>query len=318
MDTHATARRQAQRFLADHVRNDWEWPDVPSTNPDQLHDITEWRERSYAATSSEPETDAEKPFKNPYKFDSPDSVADTLETKKDERRRKRRRKEQEEASWNEGLMCFVQRRDAWTGVEQVSKLDAPQHSHQAADKEHTSEDTEMETGEASHEATPLSPPENDSAPFCTPPVESESSSAPDKDILVPVAAPLLPTSNPLRAAITPKSYTEIFNKVVINSRTPSVPINLSDMTRALVQGWKENGEWPPRAGPLDPLIGRRKGGEIKSIRGVSGAGPHSEGSFLAHHPHVKRGVESVKKVFRLSGAQGSSHSHHGVPSGEIG
>ncbi|OJD35865.1 mitochondrial aaa atpase protein [Diplodia corticola] len=138
--------------------------------------------------------------------------------------------------------------------------------------------------------------------------------------LVPLAPPLLP-NNAIRQSVTPKVYSDIYAKIVISGQTPKVPINLSHMTRALVQGWKDDGEWPPRPGPADPLMGRKKvaaaGGRVGTLaavlgggdggaKGASGSGAVGHhGEFLAHHPHLQKGVESVKKVFRLSGG------HHG-------
>lgn len=322
MDGQTTARRQAQRFLLDHVRTDWEWPNniaasaADAVNEGQLHEITEYRERYYGTTSSEVDTDDEK-AKNatadPYKFDSPDSVAAAVEGKKEERKRKRRRKFEQEAAWNEGLRCFALRRDAWTGATTARSSGEEQQISPAALKspERDSKkdviaseieaigttDTESENEDESREDSPLH--------YTTEP-------------LIPVAAPLIPSTNSLRTFITPKAYPEIFNKVVLSSRTPSVPINLSDMTKALVQGWKDSGEWPPKSGPLDPLVGRRRGETKAAAAGTAGKTStsevkifaHREAGFLSSHPHVKRGVESMKKVFRLSGTHGGSHGSH--------
>ncbi|KAJ5173364.1 hypothetical protein N7492_005957 [Penicillium capsulatum] len=64
--------------------------------------------------------------------------------------------------------------------------------------------------------------------------------------LVPVAPPFLSTSNPIRATINQNIYPSIYSKVVVQGMTPTVPVNLADLTKAMVQGWKSDGQWPPK------------------------------------------------------------------------
>ncbi|OAK93659.1 hypothetical protein IQ06DRAFT_287784 [Phaeosphaeriaceae sp. SRC1lsM3a] len=129
------------------------------------------------------------------------------------------------------------------------------------------------------------------------------SSAPTFDV-VPVAPRLL-NDNPIRESITPKAYPDIYQKIVVSSRTPSVPINLADMTKALVQGWKDSDEWPPRTALLDPLAGKKR-----SITGAALNGQH--GGFINRHPHLEKGVDSVRRIFHLNGhAQGTGHAEGG-------
>ncbi|BCS26510.1 DUF4050 domain-containing protein [Aspergillus puulaauensis] len=82
------------------------------------------------------------------------------------------------------------------------------------------------------------------------PSTSSTSSSPSSDTfhdpLIPVVPSLISTSNPIRAAITPAMYPSIYSKVVIQGLTPTVPINLADMTNSMVQGWKADGQWPPK------------------------------------------------------------------------
>ncbi|KAL4933437.1 DUF4050 domain-containing protein [Aspergillus undulatus] len=79
---------------------------------------------------------------------------------------------------------------------------------------------------------------------------SSPSSPPPADTFhdpqIPVVPSLISKSNPIRASITPAMYPSIYSKVVIQGLTPTVPINLADMTKAMVQGWKADGQWPPR------------------------------------------------------------------------
>ncbi|KAF2808752.1 uncharacterized protein BDZ99DRAFT_463640 [Mytilinidion resinicola] len=279
MESNQSAAREARRFLTDRVRDDWAWPDAPaawSQSDEEVRNALDFREREYGTTSgSDEEADpAAGAGDNPYKFDSPDSIAVAVETKLESRKRKRRELLAEEMAWNEGVACFVQRRDAWTGAAAVQKSGARKHRAKHA--------------------------------------RLTAQSDPNAESLVPVARPLL-KHNPIRESITSKIYPDIYNKVVVTSRTPSVPINLADMTRALVQGWKDNGEWPPKAGPLDPLPGGRRkvSSLLRSPTGKSEA-KYGDDDFLANHPHVKRGVESVKKIFRMSGSHSDvAPSGHG-------
>jgi len=89
-------------------------------------------------------------------------------------------------------------------------------------------------------------------------------------------------NHPIRRRISPDLYPEIYNKIILSGRTPSVPINLLVFTRALVQGWKDDGEWPPKQQPVERSIGRKKGS-------------HGESS-------IKSGVKAVGRVLRITGS----------------
>jgi hypothetical protein len=278
METNQKAARAARRFLTDRVRNDWEWPEVPdcwSASDEEVRGVLEFRERYYGTSASEEtETEAEaSAAASPYKFDSPDSIGDAVEQKRQNRKRKRRAAQNKEMEWNDGLRMFVQRRDAWTGAASVKKygMKASEQETRTAGTDSASSDT-----------------------LVPPPPEVSSEKNDPADPLIPLAPRLL-ADNPIRASIRPEAYGEIFNNIVVTNRTPSVPVNLADMTRALVYGWKELGEWPPKAGPLDPLAGRKR---------AAPAGPKPENGhdpFLAHHPHMKRGVDSVKRILHFNG-----------------
>ena len=38
------------------------------------------------------------------------------------------------------------------------------------------------------------------------------------------------------------------------------------MVRALVQGWKDDGEWPPKQAPPEKSIGRKKGSAESTLK----------------------------------------------------
>lgn len=64
--------------------------------------------------------------------------------------------------------------------------------------------------------------------------------------LVPVAPPFISNDNPVRATIVPSIYPSIYTKVVVQGMTPTMPVNLAHLTKAMVQGWKADGQWPPK------------------------------------------------------------------------
>ncbi|KAL4920197.1 hypothetical protein BDW62DRAFT_24279 [Aspergillus aurantiobrunneus] len=94
------------------------------------------------------------------------------------------------------------------------------------------------------------PPSSSAAIPATSPSTSTTSSVPSTntfhDPLIPVVPSPISTSNPIRASITSAMYPSIYSKVVIQGLTPTVPINLADMTKSMVQGWKADGQWPPK------------------------------------------------------------------------
>ena len=346
-----------------------------------------------------------------FKFDSPDSVADTVRTRLDTRRRRRRARVVAEMQWNDGLACWVRRRDAWTGAvslppdddddddddmlpdaaaERKGKRKRPAESSDASD-EHGGADGAGDSDRDSGASSRASTVSRATPPAVRAPRPGSWCTAAAPATHVPVAAPLLVT-NPIRAAISPRLDAAIFEQIVLSDRAPQVPINLADMTRALVAGWRARGEWPgtrpnmavpqpepqpqpthrvsltTRAMPLVPslrsaaslaaaaaaaaaggggsgggggLYSRRtnSGGRPRIVtalsvpggaaqvpasaasepaRGVPGAralrraalhdeadsgavsAPASGGPFLAHHPRVRRGVESVRRIFRRS------------------
>lgn len=296
MESNQTAARSAKRFLDERTRNDWTYPALPPPwehSDEEVRNATEVRERYYGESESsdsdiEPRTGASKEAEHDaYKFDTPDAIGDAVGRTRGQRRKRRRLRLEEDMAENEGLRIWVERRDAWTGAASVRKYGVPSPSKAPTISQHDSGNGAVDTMQLDAPAT--SPPAPTSDP-ATP-------TAQDTFDLVPVAPRLLP-DNPIRASINPNAYSDIYAKIVTSSRTPSVPINLADMTRALVQGWKDINEWPPKIGVVDPLAGRKRGSN-----GARGIGVGS-GGFIHRHPHLEKGVGSVKKILHLNG-------HHG-------
>ena len=213
-----------------------------------------------------------------YRFGSPDAVGTALFSRK----RRRANRLSRELANNPGLAVWHARRNAWTGAvdvrvsapTQAGSLDVPpaaagptretspalatlRRLEVDALRAHSAESAAApkspalagDTGEEKYPRTSLSGADDPSNPLQT--------------TVTPLAPPILPPSHPARAGITPAAYLTIYARCVHDGVPPRVPVNLADMSRALVQGWQDEGEWPPRpsrAG-LEPLAGtgRRKG-----------------------------------------------------------
>ncbi|OJD20915.1 hypothetical protein ACJ73_07747 [Blastomyces percursus] len=348
----------------------------PSDERVQVHarEVREWREREQ--DSSCPESGGEVgvftgigpgPFnllsaspkmKDPYRFQSPDAVRESVL----ERKRKRRKVVEEEAAWNEGLRIWIERRDAWTGAmlrrptegsqRNGSIMGAAGSSEASGVVSYTteeSEDVEMTSLEPSEQgaAAPPQPLSSSSdrdmqianALISSPPdslgnmgingATSPTNTYNDVDFntnhprvpdseepLIPVVEPLLPITNPVRASIKPAIYPSIYSKVVIQSLTPAIPINLSDITKALVQGWKADGEWPPKPTITQDvsIVKKRLGGNKPPPTEAAGKTRRLSGSSV---------TGAVKKVLGLSGInagrrfhiRGGSHGGAGTSAG---
>jgi Protein of unknown function (DUF4050) len=266
------------------------------------------------------------------KFESPDSVAEFIDRKIQARKRKKRKLLEDEIEWNGGLCFFMRRRNAWTGAlspEAVkaresnqdtimdTDADAPaiegdratsesiQESHNTEQSEAATAEAKVDVVEESKSSSPKPPhedtdsgiaiPTSSSQPFS--PFDAPSDSATLTDILLPIAPPLLPATNPVRSSIMARSDSELYEKVVRDSRTPAVPINLAHMMRVIVQGWKDEGNWPPKSSVVASNIMLADTATTSAGRAE---GPRA--SLLSGHKHFKQGVESVRRVLRLSGS----------------
>lgn len=260
----SAAAASAKREIRNNLREDWDWPPnaSQSANPIRISATTQWRERdSDSGSSSSPSPTPESPISpsNPYRYDSPDSILHLAIPRK----RKRRRQLQQEMSWNEGLATYTRRRDAWAGAH-VFPHKTPNSS-------------------VHHYGSP-EPPKHGVLSSSIPPSQEIDGESPP---LLPLPPPLLPPSNTIRASITPASYPSIYSKVVAQGQTPLVPINLSDMVGALVQGWKADGEWPPQSGVPEAESEARSGVRAFAVG-------TRNGTALA-----RRSVGKMKKVLGL-------------------
>ncbi|KAH8168864.1 hypothetical protein LIA77_10990 [Sarocladium implicatum] len=219
------------------------------------------------------------PFGQPFRFHSPNDVGADVQSANEARKAKRRREAREEAKWNDGLACFEARRNAWTGARTVrikSKPSAATSTSPRSTRRWFSRRSISSSPPTAVNATqaPLTA-SNPNSGADTPAITSDESShtaANDSDklqpqrtkdstlsggaghetsylvqTLIPLAPPILPPENCLRASISPAVYINLYEKVILSNLQPSCPINLSDMIRSCVVGWQRDGEWPPRS-----------------------------------------------------------------------
>ncbi|KAH0362614.1 hypothetical protein KCU65_g7937, partial [Aureobasidium melanogenum] len=277
--------RKTRAWLVDNIRNDWAFPDVqvlhaaqpvattpvastsatPSTalpNPrDRVNEHIRqnttasntqktdkapigWRERYYSdGEDSASDNDDDNA---PPAYDTPDSVGRDLEARKERRRRRRQQRFENEMKENIGLAHWSAQRNKWTGAQSRNlAIHVPPATEPAPSQ-------------------PQSPQTPSSAATMNP-LSTTTGARPDTDLMIPVAQSLLP-DNAIRSRITTNSYSDIYTKVILQGRTPSVPISLTDVTRSLVHGWKEEGQWPPKPTPAEPsLVKKNSHAHIKGV-----------------------------------------------------
>ena len=257
----------------------------------------EWRERDYSSEESDGdesvETLSSAGSKNStYKFEGPDSVGVQILDRKLARKRQRQRDLDEETEWNEGLAHWLARRDAWSGAHTSQQVQLLERSRAESTDSGSASAHSTPRSSTSSQGSPRSPPSPAvSSPSTTPELQPSHAlvntrpPAPPSDLLVPLVPTIL-ANHPVRRRITSEIYPEIYAKIIIQGRTPSVPLNLLNLTRALVQGWKDDGEWPPKNTPPEKSIGRKK----------------SNG----HESSLKSGVRAVGRVLRITSVSGES------------
>ncbi|KAI9643025.1 hypothetical protein NHQ30_008760 [Ciborinia camelliae] len=274
----ATQKEAVRQYLEKRVKQDWKWvwpaEDIapiditealvkipsadssPSTSTSSPTYKDEWRERDEwesdpSESESENPTLAKGPIninspdkESPFRFDSPDGVGQLVKQRRAARRRRHKKKLAAELEWNTGLHCYVERRDAWTCARRVPPS--------AGRETRGIENIEIHTNGSTRKA-----------------VEDFSDSE-GWDTEVPIAKPLLPPDNAMRSSITSQAYGTIYDKVILQSLTPSCPINLSDVIQSCVQGWKRDGEWPPTPSVTEPSLVAKKKQRRLSVMNILG------------------------------------------------
>ncbi|KAK9798744.1 hypothetical protein SCARD494_02622 [Seiridium cardinale] len=223
-------------------------------------------------------------FPSAYRFDTPDAVGPTVQATALAKRAKRRRAVREEEAWNSGLACFNARRDAWTNAKTARVKPKPSSTPTSplSPSRRLSFFRFVSTTPPVSPGVPLSPTTTRTSGDTTAVTSSDGDSKENPsradpslypvETLLPLAPPLLPRANPMRASITPATYPSLYDRIVVHSLTPSCPVNLADVLRSCVVGWKRDGEWPPRSADAPaPVVAVRK-------KKQSNATAHSRGS----------------------------------------
>lgn len=326
----AKQKEAVKKYLLERVKDDWkwEWPRVEdSSSPDTTQDpepevITEehtngeptngeaangglhspeaieehWQERDEwisNASESEPEPASKflagttsKPKTSPFRFENPDNVGETIQKTLRDRKRRRKRRNKEEATWNEGVRCYTERRDAWTGARHKPRR--PLSNKRAS--------VSTEDGGSS---TALSNSTQDQEEW------------EDSDTEIPIAPPILPPTNAMRASITPEAYNTIYDKVILQQLTPSCPMNLQDVIRSCVHGWKRDNEWPPKAagGPIEVPKPKKKLRKL-SVAGIFGLDKERDKEGKEKEPSspggIRRGLQRLMSLGKDGGTPPAS------------
>ncbi|KAH7158873.1 hypothetical protein DER46DRAFT_371470 [Fusarium sp. MPI-SDFR-AT-0072] len=250
--------------------------DAESTYSTVSEDLVNFRTRLDWASDLSDDEDEPGPSRSPFRFDNPNNVGSTVQAVVQGKRAKRRRAVRKEMEWNEGLACFEARRNAWTGARTVrvrAKPATPPAVSPLSPRRFFFRRSMSTSPPASTIASTLPPQVSDASDNSSLARSDELRNARSKDttpstppdsrnypveVLLPLPPPLLPPNNPLRASITPSVYLSLYDKVIIHSLQPSCPINLSDMLRACVTGWKRDGEWPPRPTMAPAPVAKKK------------------------------------------------------------
>ncbi|KAL2753745.1 hypothetical protein ACRALDRAFT_2029509 [Sodiomyces alcalophilus JCM 7366] len=263
---------------------------------------------------------------SPFRFDTPDAVGSSVKASVTEKRAQRRRALREEMTWNEGLACFEARRNAWTEAKTVrvrpksSPSPSPSPSSPLSSlsprrlfrrpsiptspthpvvslppQQRRSNDTSTAASDASKDNELTSHHTKDSTQSTT---ASATTANLPVETLLPIPPPILPPNNPMRASITPAIYISLYEKVIVHNLTPSCPVNLADMIRSCVAGWKRDGEWPPRPSAVDPtsVVAVRK----KKKRPSVASGEKQTGSRRMSFGFLGRGEKTTVETEEAS------------------
>ena len=286
------ALRAAKRFLLSTVRNDWSYStggvsDTLSGVHIESREPLEYRARIDGSSDFESDGPSQKKAtamkksaeSDPYKFDSPDAIGTSILEKK----RRKRKLFEEEIGWNEGVRTYAKRRDAWTGATERCP----------GKRKRLGSNFDAKNGRTGSSSTDVSTEWPSTSPSNQQSSSSDSMNPPDEKPgpWLPVYPPLLPDDNPVRANITPAAYSTIYSKVVIQSLTPTVPIPLTHMTYALIEGWKADNQWPSPSS-ASPTVIRLEGPSKKSSNLLRFRKYRVNGE----KGRVKKGLGAVKKA----------------------
>ncbi|KAJ5720467.1 uncharacterized protein N7483_008401 [Penicillium malachiteum] len=146
------------------------------------------------------------------------------------------------------VLGLATKTDSSLSISKQEKIEERHRREDAEEGQSTAADEEAKHKESTE--TSITEPDSQSNPTLTkfPSIDDDEQDTDEEldELLIPVAPPFLAPDNPVRATITPTIYPSIYTKVVVQGMTPTVPVNLADLTKAMVQGWKADGQWPPK------------------------------------------------------------------------
>ncbi|KAK3297746.1 uncharacterized protein B0H64DRAFT_392954 [Chaetomium fimeti] len=357
----ATADEETTRDPGEEADSESDAASVYSTisdDPGHFRPRAEW-------TSDLSDDDEPQPSASPFRFDSPEAVGAAVHDSIEKKRACRRRAVRDETKWNTGLACFEARRNAWTGAKTVRVKPKPASPVSPSSGRRLFWRHQKTQSSVSHSAiiTSGSPPVPTS-PISTTAPRSSTATTSDSDsggahrtisqdsnavgvlypvhTVVPVAPPLLPPQNAMRSSIQPSMYSSLYDRVVSQSQQPSCPVNLADMLRACVVGWKRDGEWPPKTlypvpapvpaanaeviamrqwkaqkqrnknAAAGPTSGRRL--SLVGLFGGSAGGANKTAATTAATTHEVKDTKEKDKENGLGHSQSHSHSDEGAGS----
>ncbi|KAI2634404.1 hypothetical protein GGS26DRAFT_590246 [Hypomontagnella submonticulosa] len=342
--TEVAARTNEDDLVVEETDSDDESASVYSTVSE---DLTHYRPRSEWLSDAPGDDNDDGPvLPSAYRFDNPDAVGTSVKAAALAKSAKRRRAVRAEMEWNNGLACFNARRDAWTGAKAARirpKPTSPTTTSPAAKRlswwHLSTSPSPSSPTESTSASAPLSPSAtrtsgdttvvSSDAEFKEAKTKEDTSTYP-VETLIPIPQPLLPPATPMRASITPAAYMTIYDKIVVQSATPSCPVNLSDVVRSCVTGWKRDGEWPPRSMDPPPVVAVRRRKKENGTDSKANAGKRMSFSFLGRrqsaggasntlaestsHPERDSSSQATGKAFRKSLQRVLGLGHERTPS----
>ncbi|KAK4101392.1 hypothetical protein N658DRAFT_496259 [Parathielavia hyrcaniae] len=322
-----SADEETPRDLGEEADSESDAESVYSTiSEDPLHfrPRAEW-------TSDLSDSDELHPPASPFRFDSPESVGAAVRNSAETKRTRRRRAVRDEMKWNPGLSCFEARRNAWTGAKTVRVKPkppspiSPSSARRLFWRHHRTQSSVSHAGAIASPGSPPTPPsplqhtatrtstadgsESDSAGAQRTSLQEPAAPAvlyPVQTVL-PVPPPLLPPQNPMRASVQPSMYGSLYDKVVVHNMQPSCPVNLADMLRACVVGWKRDGEWPPKPSYPAPAPVQTTNAEVLAARQRKAQQQRSKNATAATATNANAGGRRLSLVGFFNGGGAAGH-----------
>ncbi|KAG5997942.1 hypothetical protein E4U52_002436 [Claviceps spartinae] len=283
----AVGNQKVQGTEIDEAESGTDEGDVDADDAESIYsvvseDVTQYRPRIEWTSDLSDMDDEEVTIRcSPFRLDIMSAAQSTVQEIMEAKKARRRRAVREEISWNDGLACFEARRDAWTGAKTVRLHRKPVATPPASPRsprrffsrrsisgspsgaaspplamnpghvDNTTAISEASFSASKGSTKDLTKHANDASSAAS---ESSHGQAYPVETMLPIGQPILPPSNPLRASISPTVYLSLYDKVILHNLQPACPVNLSDMLRSCVAGWKRDGEWPPRSSVPEPTV----------------------------------------------------------------